>query len=78
MMPDLLAAVTCGDTPNNGLEEVEDVPQRHRVEDPTPNNGLEKVEDMTIVEDPTPLPKTTFAPIKHERIRPDHFRPLQN
>ena len=27
MMPDLLAAVTCGDTPNNGLEEVEDVTQ---------------------------------------------------
>ena len=26
-MPDLLASVTFGDTPNNGLEEVEDVTQ---------------------------------------------------
>ena len=26
-LPDLLAAVTFGDTPNNGLEEVEDVTQ---------------------------------------------------
>ena len=62
ILPDLLAAVTCGDTPNNGLEEVEDVPQRHRVEDPTS------------------LPKTTFAMCQTKPIgsNPTTFGQIQN
>ena len=60
-MPDLLASVTFGDTPNNGLQEVEDMTQSRGTYSLTPNNGLEEVEDLT------PLPKTTFVPIKPAR-----------